>query len=40
MSMDNHDVEDDGMMLELTTQVVSAYVGNNPIAASDLSGLI
>lgn len=38
--MENHDVEDDGMMLELTTQVVSAYVGNNPIAASDLSSLI
>ena len=27
-------------MLELTTEIVAAHVGNNPIAASDLPGLI
>lgn len=27
-------------MLELTTEIVAAHVGNNPISASDLPGLI
>lgn len=27
-------------MMELTTQIVAAYVGNNPIQSSDLPGLI
>ncbi|EFL88939.1 MucR family transcriptional regulator [Ahrensia sp. R2A130] len=38
--MENYEVEDDSVMLGLTTEVVCAYVGNNPIAASDLAGLI
>ena len=32
--------EDNDMLMELTSEVVSAYVSNNPLAASDLSGLI
>jgi len=32
--------EDNGMLMELTSEVVSAYVSNNPLAASDLTGLI
>ncbi len=32
--------EDQTMLMELTSEVVCAYVSNNPIAASDLAGLI
>ena len=31
---------DSTLLLELTSEVVAAYVVKNPIAASDLSGLI
>jgi predicted transcriptional regulator len=32
--------EDNGGLIELTTEVVSAYVSNNTVAAGDLAGLI
>lgn len=37
--MENQD-EDRGILMELTSEVVCAYVGNNPIAASDVPNLI
>ncbi|MEM9732579.1 MAG: MucR family transcriptional regulator [Pseudomonadota bacterium] len=33
-------MDDHVMVVELTSQVVSAYVSNNPLAAGDLPGLI
>jgi len=38
--MDNQTNQDDSMLMELTSDVVSSYVSNNPIAAGDLSNLI
>lgn len=38
--MENQDTEDTGILMELTSEVVCAYVSNNPLAAADLSGLI
>lgn len=34
------DNTDDHMIVELTSEVVAAYVSNNPVAATDLPGLI
>jgi len=31
---------DNGMLMELTSEVVSAYVSNNPLSANDLPNLI
>jgi len=31
---------DTGALIELTTEIVSAYVGNNPVQAGELPGLI
>jgi predicted transcriptional regulator len=33
-------IEDNGDLIELTAEVVSAYVSNNSVAANDLAGLI
>lgn len=38
--MDNPKNTEDTLLLELTSEVVSAYVGNNPISASELPSLI
>ncbi|MFD0915887.1 MucR family transcriptional regulator [Pseudahrensia aquimaris] len=38
--MDENQKLDDTILLELTSDVVAAYVGNNPISSSDLPGLI
>lgn len=38
--MENMKNPDNHLVMELTTDVVSAYVSNNPIAAGDLTGLI
>ena len=38
--MDNENSNDNSMLMELTSDVVSSYVSNNPIAAGDLSNLI
>ncbi len=38
--MDNQNNKDNSMLMELTADVVSSYVSNNPIAAADLSNLI
>ncbi len=35
----NTDLTDD-VLLDLTTDIVSAYVGNNPVSATDLSNII
>lgn len=35
-----NDYNDDQMIVELTSDVVAAYVSNNPVAATDLPGLI
>ena len=37
--MEDSDNQKNEMLLELTSDVVSAYVSNNPIAAADLPGL-
>ena len=37
---ENRISEDNSILMGLTTDVVCAYVGNNPIAASDMSNLI
>jgi len=38
--MEKSNQQDSTLLLELTSDVVSAYVAKNPIAAGDLSGLI
>jgi len=38
--MENHEAVDKTMLMELTSEVVSAYVSNNPLAATDLPALI
>ena len=38
--MEQSNNHDNTLLLELTAEVVSAYVAKNPIAAGDLSGLI
>ncbi|PCH46684.1 MAG: MucR family transcriptional regulator [Hyphomicrobiales bacterium] len=38
--MEDNNNQTDGMLIELTSEVVSAYVSNNPLAASDIGGLI
>jgi len=38
--MDNAIVGDQGELLEMTADIVSAYVGNNSVSASELPGLI
>ncbi|MDD9910820.1 MAG: MucR family transcriptional regulator [Ahrensia sp.] len=38
--MDSQNPKDNAMLMELTSDVVSSYVSNNPIAAGDLSTLI
>ncbi len=38
--MENQNNNDNSMLMELTADVVSSYVSNNPIAAGDLSNLI
>ncbi len=41
--MDNSDTQsnpDEGALVELTADVVSAYVSNNPVSASDLPNII
>lgn len=38
--MENMKDKDNHLVMELTTDVVSAYVSNNPIAAGDLSALM
>ena len=41
--MDNSDTQsnpDEGTLVELTADVVSAYVSNNPVSASDLPNII
>ncbi|MEL6967908.1 MAG: MucR family transcriptional regulator, partial [Pseudomonadota bacterium] len=38
--MENNEHNDPSLLLELTAEVVAAYVTKNPIAAGDLSGLI
>lgn len=40
MEKTDTDIEFNELLAELTAQVVSAYVGNNTIAADDLPGLI
>lgn len=38
--MENQDNKDVSILLELTSDVVSSYASHNPLAASDLPGLI
>ena len=38
--MENQQEDDSGILMELTSEVVCAYVSNNPLAASDISNLI
>ena len=38
--MESEKTQDNSVMVELTAEVVGAYVSNNPIAASDLPNLI
>ncbi len=38
--MENPQKEDNSILMELTSEVVCAYVSNNPLAAADLSNLI
>ncbi|MEL6785443.1 MAG: MucR family transcriptional regulator, partial [Pseudomonadota bacterium] len=38
--MEESELDDHVMVVELTSQVVSAYVSNNPLAAGDLPALI
>lgn len=40
MSLQQNAVVDDGDLIELASQIVSAYVGNNPVQSSDLPSLI
>ena len=39
-TMENSNQQDKSLLLELTSDLVSAYVGNNPLASGDLPGLI
>ena len=40
MDTDTRPETDTSLLVELTAEVVSAYVGNNPVAATDLPSLI
>lgn len=40
MENNNEVAQEDGMLIELTAEVVSAYVGNNPVSLNDLPSLI
>jgi Predicted transcriptional regulator len=40
MQMDEQETKNNGMLVELTADVVAAYVSNNPVPVSELSNLI
>lgn len=40
MSRDNTTFIDDGKLIDLATEIVSAYVSNNPVQSTELPGLI
>ncbi|MEE9315138.1 MAG: MucR family transcriptional regulator [Rhizobiaceae bacterium] len=39
-TLEDHIIEGTDLLMELTSEVVCAYVGNNPLAAADISTLI